>query len=670
MFRPEEVCPFEEARLGSSPPSSAAPSWLGLGRCRRGRRRRRADGAPPAVRLAERHRTSARTAARPTSRPRSRTSTPQPGLAFVLVTGDVTDMGLYANFRAGQGHPRRARRPLPHHPRQPRHEVVGVGRLGFPAASGATTGSPSTSGGFRFVGLSQGPVLKFGRRPLGAPGRPLARRASWRSRARPGKPTFFVTHYPLDPSVANWYVVLDQAQDRARRSPSWPGTVTRTSPWTSRAWPGSWAGPTSGTKDVGARLHRSSRSGAKAVTFSERTGGPDPAALAPHRAREGRAADRHAPEERRAVRRERPRRPGPTSASTASTPRCRSAGGSTPAGRSPRPRPSSGETVVFGDASGADPGPARHGRQHRLGVSRRTIRSIRRPRSPADGSSSAATNGAILRARRPDRGARLEGPDRRPRRRQPERRRTASSTSARATTSSGPSAWTAGNAVWSYRRHRRASSRRSRSSPDGLVVFGAWDGRLYALDAKTGQPVWTWHGRAGRAGIYSPAACWPVAAERDASSSSTPDPWMTALELASGREIWGTDNLAVRESIGLSADGRRVYVRTTEDVIAADRLGRRRRQETVWETDAGVRRATSTRPMLVEKDGVVFYGTKNGLLLALDAATGRRQVEAPGRRRAHQHGDAPQRPGRGRHRLRRPRHPRLQRQIRQGPGPF
>jgi glucose dehydrogenase len=26
--------------------------------------------------------------------------------------------------------------------------------------------------------------------------------------------------------------------------------------------------------------------------------------------------------------------------------------------------------------------------------------------------------------------------------------------------------------------------------------------------------------------------------------------------------------------------------------------------------------------MLVEKDGVVFYGTKNGLLLALDAKTG------------------------------------------------
>ena len=46
---------------------------------------------------------------------------------------------------------------------------------------------------------------------------------------------------------------------------------------------------------------------------------------------------------------------------------------------------------------------------------------------------------------------------------------------------------------------------------DNLVIFGAWDKNLYALDKKTGKEVWKWHeGKPGR--FYSAAAVWPVAA--------------------------------------------------------------------------------------------------------------------------------------------------------------
>ena len=95
---------------------------------------------------------------------------------------------------------------------------------------------------------------------------------------------------------------------------------------------------------------------------------------------------------------------------------------------------------------------------------------------------------------------------------------------------------------------------------------------------------------------------------------------MTAIELGRGEELWGTDNWAVRESIGISADGGRVYVRTTDGVIAAISSAADD-AEAVWETDAGFGYDINSA-MLVEKDGVVFYGTKNGLLLALDGATG------------------------------------------------
>jgi len=153
---------------------------------------------------------------------------------------------------------------------------------------------------------------------------------------------------------------------------------------------------------------------------------------------------------------------------------------------------------------------------------------------------------------------------------------------------------------------------------DDKVVFGAWDGWLYALDRRTGKLVWKWQGDKPSP-FYSPAACWPVAANGRV-FIVTPDPWMTAIDLASGREIWGTDNWAVRESIGLSEDGQRVLVRTTEDIIAAISTSADG-SEALWETDAGFGTDINSA-MLVEKDGVVFYGTKNGLLIALDAATG------------------------------------------------
>ena len=153
---------------------------------------------------------------------------------------------------------------------------------------------------------------------------------------------------------------------------------------------------------------------------------------------------------------------------------------------------------------------------------------------------------------------------------------------------------------------------------DGMVVFGAWDGLLYGLDARTGKVVWTWRGEKPSL-FYSPAACWPVAANGRVFAVA-PDPWMIALELGSGREIWGTDNWAVRESIGVSADGQRVYVRTTENLMAAVSPSADG-AEAVWETDAGFG-ADINSAMPVEKDGVVFYGTQNGLLLALDGATG------------------------------------------------
>ena len=153
---------------------------------------------------------------------------------------------------------------------------------------------------------------------------------------------------------------------------------------------------------------------------------------------------------------------------------------------------------------------------------------------------------------------------------------------------------------------------------DGKVIFGAWDQYLYALDAKTGKLAWKWKGdKPGT--LLSPAACWPIAANGKIFIVA-PDRKMTALDARTGEQLWRTGDYVVRESIGLSQDQTRFYVRAMNDFIYAFSTSAAR-PEKVWELNAGFGYDINSA-MLVEKDGVLFYGTKNGLLFALDAKTG------------------------------------------------
>lgn len=152
----------------------------------------------------------------------------------------------------------------------------------------------------------------------------------------------------------------------------------------------------------------------------------------------------------------------------------------------------------------------------------------------------------------------------------------------------------------------------------GKVIFGAWDGFLYALDAKSGALTWKWQGDKPGA-LLAPAACWPVAAHGRVFIVA-PDRKMTALDLQTGKEVWRTADYQVRESIGLSEDGQRIYVRAMNDFLYAFSTTANT-PEKIWERNAGFGYDINSG-MLIERDGTVFYGTKNGLILALDGKTG------------------------------------------------
>lgn len=149
------------------------------------------------------------------------------------------------------------------------------------------------------------------------------------------------------------------------------------------------------------------------------------------------------------------------------------------------------------------------------------------------------------------------------------------------------------------------------------IIFGAWDRNLYALDALTGKPVWQWNNGAAVRN-FSPAACIPVIQD-DVVYVVAPDRYLTAIDFFTGTTLWRSNEATVRESIGLSADGKYVYGKTMNDWVVAFPTGREK-QSVAWKIDCGFG-YEHVPSMLVEKEGLVFFGTKSGKVYAIDPAT-------------------------------------------------
>ena len=152
----------------------------------------------------------------------------------------------------------------------------------------------------------------------------------------------------------------------------------------------------------------------------------------------------------------------------------------------------------------------------------------------------------------------------------------------------------------------------------GKVVFGAWDTYLYALNLMDGSLAWKWSNGTPTLNL-SPAACWPVA-HNNRVFIVAPDRAMTALDVATGNEIWRSKKYRVREALGISVDGSRVYAKCMNDTLYAF-SSTSRDQEPVWASDCGYGYDIDPS-MPSERDGVVFFGHKNETVFALDAQTG------------------------------------------------
>lgn len=154
---------------------------------------------------------------------------------------------------------------------------------------------------------------------------------------------------------------------------------------------------------------------------------------------------------------------------------------------------------------------------------------------------------------------------------------------------------------------------------DNKVIFGAWDNNMYALDITSGSLAWKWNGDISRM-HYSPAAVWPVASQGKVFFTA-PDRVMTAVNAYTGSTVWRTKESMVRETIGISEDGRRLYSKTMQDsVVCYSTISND--PERLWITNVGYG-YDHAASMPVEKDGIVFGSTKNGIIFAIDGLSGK-----------------------------------------------
>lgn len=151
------------------------------------------------------------------------------------------------------------------------------------------------------------------------------------------------------------------------------------------------------------------------------------------------------------------------------------------------------------------------------------------------------------------------------------------------------------------------------------VYFGAWDSNFYALNTSDGSLAWKWNNGNARS-HFSPAAVLPVISNHKVFITA-PDRYWTALNAHTGQVVWRTNQHQVRETVGVSESGNMVFSRCMNDsVVALDALADS--PKVLWKTNAAY--GYDHNPsMLVERNGIIVFGTKNGLLHGVHAKTGR-----------------------------------------------
>jgi outer membrane protein assembly factor BamB/predicted MPP superfamily phosphohydrolase len=155
----------------------------------------------------------------------------------------------------------------------------------------------------------------------------------------------------------------------------------------------------------------------------------------------------------------------------------------------------------------------------------------------------------------------------------------------------------------------------------GMLIFGTWNNHLYALDTETGRTIWDWNNSYSNR-MLSPAACVPVAVGGKVFVVA-PDRKMACLDALTGKLIWQSDlgEAKVRESMGLSADSTLVLAKTMDGFVIGVESDTEQ-PEFVWRSDFDI--GYDIAPgVITEKDGIIFIPSDKGITYAASRTGGK-----------------------------------------------
>lgn len=145
---------------------------------------------------------------------------------------------------------------------------------------------------------------------------------------------------------------------------------------------------------------------------------------------------------------------------------------------------------------------------------------------------------------------------------------------------------------------------------ENKIIFGSWDNYLYCCDARSGVMIWKW--TENKNFYYSPAACWPVT-DGKSIFVATPDKNISSVDLLLGKTNWRTDKYPAWESIGISSDSQKVFLKGFEDkfhILSTD-------GKLIKTLD--IKFGLDTSPVSpIEAAGTILFGTKKGVIYGID----------------------------------------------------
>ena len=173
-----------------------------------------------------------------------------------------------------------------------------------------------------------------------------------------------------------------------------------------------------------------------------------------------------------------------------------------------------------------------------------------------------------------------------------------------------------GKIIWDFKTNGFIESKPS--IYNDYIVFGAWDTYLYCLDKNSGKLIWKWSNSKSNV-LLSPAVCYPVITKNKVFIVA-PDRVLSAIDLKTGYTIFRTRQNYVRESIGISEDSITIYVKSMYDSVFAYNIV----DDSIllkWSND--LKYGYDFAPSYpIEKKGNLFFGIKNGYVFSLNSKTG------------------------------------------------